>query len=424
VAAVGDSSVKWPTSYSVALSLAAQGLQVLQAIVIARHLGPDGRGELGLIQWAPPLIAVIAGFGLTQALSAVVPRDPARGPVLFWTAFRIALIFSLGTAVLLALVFNVLEWPSTSLAPIAIAYLVMIPLEIAHSFPREYSIAVQRFALYDLLKVSFALLGFVGVLVLVYANSVSPTAVAVALILSSLAQLVVSWAIAGRLVWPPTGGGPSRSLLRFGGLCMLSGFSGVAQVRVFQYAIASQVSVEALGVFIVVSTWGGLGSPIWQAIQVRRYPVIAQAYGAGEGTAAFDRTLLLGAVAFGGVSLAGAALSPLLFPWVMGSAFSEYGGTAVAFALAVPIQAFATLASFGIRAMGRPGMALAIDYFSAASAITAAVVLGHLKPSLESFAWGIGLGGMVAAMAAVHLSRRIARLAAGKGVESATEVTT
>lgn len=398
--------MNWPTRYSLLCSLVAQGLLVLQAMLIARNLGPSGRGQLGLVQLLPPLLAVVAGFGLTQALGAIVPRQTNNGRRLFWTSFRLAVSISLLLSGGAALFYYLHDWPSSELRPLAAAYLLIVPLEVLHSFPREYAISQQKFAQYDLLKLLFAMVSFVGVALLAMWNVMSPSTVVWVLIAGSSLQVMISWRIAHKMVWPPQYGAESGMLLRFGGLCMLSGFAATLQARVFQYIVALRLPLEALGIFIVATTWGGLGTPIWQAIQVRQYPALARAHGQGRGLEAFKRMLLVGVAVCVLVSLGGALVTPWLFPLMLGTGFAEGSRVAWVFAIALPIQALGSYLAFGLRALDRPVQAMAVDYMSAACAVLAVLVFGSFTTSLSVYALAAASGGAVAAAVAIWLAIR------------------
>ncbi len=396
----------WSPVCSITCAFASQGLVVLQAILIARNLGPGGRGELGLIQLVPPLLSVFAGLGLTQALGALVPRNLAGGPGLFWASFRFSAIASVALVLVAGITFMLTAWPSPELSAISILFLLITPIEMLHSLPRDYLIPLKLYFAYDMLRLTQGLVTLAAIGALALMKIMTPVTVTLALLAAALMQAAISWGVAGAPLRQSVSPVDQRQLLRFGVICMISGFAAVFQARIFQYLIGTQRTVEELGLFIVAITWGGLGAPLWQVAQVRLYPIIAKAHGEGKGTMAFRRAAMIGVGVCAVAAMVGSTITPWLFPIVLGKEFAGGVTLAALFALVMPLQSYASLLGFGLRALGRPTQALWIDYIAAGSAVILAVVLSIYATSLTVYGWAILAGNVIAIGVAYWLGVR------------------
>ena len=395
-------TARWPSWASVVSSVLSQCFLVLQGVVIARTLGPAARGELGWIQWAPPLVSAIAFFGMTQAIGALAAAAPERGPALFWSGFVTALCTAVVISGIVAMVFMVGGWPAPQLVTISTVFLLSSVLEVIHAFPRDYLVSTQDFRTYDLLKLLQSVLSCGGILALSLSNVLSPTSAALALLSGRALLGLVSWFLISRKLLPMQFASKRQNLemWRFGSFCLIAGLAAVFQTRVLQWHAGFAFGTDGLGLYLVAATWGSLGGAVWQVMQVRLYPAIARAQSEGRGRAAFQRAVLMGGILCVVAVAVGVAVTPALFPLVMGKSFSTGVTLAVLFAIAAPIQAYGTLLGFCLRGAGRPGQAMIVDYAGAGGTVAAAIVFTKVSNSLSGFAWATAIGGLVAIISA------------------------
>src|SRR6266851_4167131 len=72
------SRLGWDGAVSLVASGLVQLLNVVSGIVIARSLGPAGRGELAAVLLWPALLASLSGLGTTDAITYLTARRPER----------------------------------------------------------------------------------------------------------------------------------------------------------------------------------------------------------------------------------------------------------------------------------------------------------------------------------------------------------
>ena len=399
---------RWPSWASAIASVLAQLFLVIQGIFIARSLGPAARGDLGWIQWAPPLISCVAAFGMTQALPALVGSRPERGRPLFWsgllTAFALAIILSVSAAA----VFWWTDWPAQHLVGISIVFLLWSPIEMIVGFPRDYLLVRRKFRSYDFLKLLQSVLGCSAIIALSTFQTLTPSTVALTLLSAAGLLGLIVWIQLGENLLPVSfaSRGEVLSLLRFGGLCLVAGLASVLQARLLQWKVGVVFGADGLGFFLVAATWGALGGPIWQVIQVRFYPAIAQAASVSERRVLFQRAIWIGSALCVVAIVVGYIATPLVFPLLMGGKFSGGLGLAVGFAVAAPFQAFGAFMGSCVRALGLAGLALAIDYVGAATTIIVAFVVFSSGGSEQAIAWAVGVGGLSAVLCGSWLGLR------------------
>jgi O-antigen/teichoic acid export membrane protein len=399
---------RWPSWASAITSVVAQCFLVVQGIVVARTLGPEARGDLGWIQWAPPLISCLAAFGMTQALPALACHRIERGRPLFWSAFFTAFGLAIILSSIVAVVYWWTDWPASHLVGISVVFLILSPLEVVHSFPRDYLVAIQDFRSYDFLKLMQGALGCLAIVALSSLQILSPKSAALALLSVAFILGFVSWSVLGKTLRPAVLATRAEvaALLHFGGLCLLAGLAGVVQTRVLQWKIGTAFGTDTLGLFLVAATWGALGGPIWQVIQVRFYPAIARAQNDLERKAVFGRAISIGSGLCLAAIVVGYFVTPVIFPVLMGKKF--IGGLALAqtFAIAAPFQAFGVFVGFCVRALGLAGMALIVDYIGTATTIGAASIFLISGGSEQTIGWAIGFGGLSSAILGSWLGLR------------------
>ncbi len=389
-------SGRWPPAASAVCSFGVQALLVVQGVLIARSLGPAARGDLGWIQWAPPLVTVIAFFGLTQAIPALSGGRPERREAYFWTGITIALSLALVLAGVTALIFFTWRLPEPQIVALGILFLLSSPLEVVFAFPRDYLVAEHDFQRHDLLKLLLGAMTCGAIAMLAAWHAVSVASIVCAMLAASALMGVVTWFLIPRRLLHRQFATPAetKQLLHFGLLCLGAGFAGVVQTRLLQLQVGTAFGPIGLGLFIVAMTWGGLGGAVWQVVQVRFYPALAAAVVRGEGRKMFRRAFQIGLALTAVAIVAGYAITPSVFPLLMGEKYAGGIELARAFAIAAPFQAFGTFMGFCIRAMGFPGRALLSDYIGAGMTVLAAFVIIRCGLTENALAAATGVGGL------------------------------
>lgn len=114
-------------------TVATTALSVLTSVLLARNLGPEGRGALLAITFWPVLLAAIFSLSLNEATAVLVAREKDRGRKLgasapVSTGLVLQLIVDFGATLLtIALVPFFLREQSMPLLPLAIVFAALFP---------------------------------------------------------------------------------------------------------------------------------------------------------------------------------------------------------------------------------------------------------------------------------------------------------
>ena len=227
------SRVLWQSAIILGLGWAVAPLQLLTAVIVARAVGPEGKGALALLTGVTAILVSLVGFGLPSG-SAVLFRRPGRsGSEVIATAFAL-------TAASSAVLVGTFAWGSGWLLAA-----VLSDREVASLDPLWILLAIAA--------VPPAALSAIADVILIAANAMRVYTVRT--VASALVAITLTWVLVFRFDWGVAGAlasYPVASLLSVGifvrwwragadlGPCRTSVGCGVELLRigVQQHAIA------------------------------------------------------------------------------------------------------------------------------------------------------------------------------------------
>ena len=304
-------------------NVAIAALGFVTGSISARVLGPSGRGELAAIQTIPGLLGWVAVLGVPNAVAYYVARTPDQRRDVFSTGLALsAALSALGVLAGVLLVPWILGSQTAATRASARLYLVLIPL-LALQHPAVMGLwAMQRFRVWNALRIAPSLCWLAALLVVVGRGA--PTAAAAALLYASLTALLVPLAAAAflaatrgslRFRWSI-----GRRLLAYGVPTALANVPSTLNYRLDQALMAAMLPASTLGLYAVSVSWSGALAPLTSAFASVLFPRLA----AGGGKAAADDlgkglrlTVLVAALGTCGVAL----LTPLAMPLLFGAPF-------------------------------------------------------------------------------------------------------
>lgn len=342
---------------SLGTSLAIQALNVLTGILIARNLGPVGKGELAAALLWPGLLGSVLSLGLFDALVFFSARLDGRERVLFATVFYCAV----GLAALAAglgwwLMPVFLGHAGATSVQLGRLYLLWIPL----NFSAISAMALLRGRLeleaYNLLRAAVIVFTALGLSALATrgrftvegALLVYLTANALVMV---LAMGVVRWH--GWLGFQPDWKllGP---LLGYGLRSHVGNFSSLANQQADQLLISAFLAPFALGIYSVAATLTAGVNLIGSSVQVVAFPLVAALADREEQMLALGRltrlTLLASALAAAGFAL----VTPFLIELFFGPSFLPAADVARALLVATVVLSTNQVLGAGLRALGWP----------------------------------------------------------------------
>jgi O-antigen/teichoic acid export membrane protein len=330
-----------------------QAALVVQGVVLARLLGPEGRGQLAAILLWPGLLAVLGVWGVDLALGrrAARPADVAA-------VVRSALVLAPVTAALAAAV-GALVLPrlvpraDPALLPLALVYLAVV-------LPAHLRIVLERidlgrgdFVRMNLGRAMLAPLTVAALAALAAAGRVSLLGAVLAYLAAegAVAAVRVYWATRGRTLRGPLlpMGPVARDAASFGLATGLDALVGRMDVALAVYVLSAGdvglyvVAMAAARTLSIVGTSAGL-------VGFARSAGSAPGGGFAE-VARMVRRLALVKLA-GGAALAAAV--PVLVPAVFGEAFAGAVPAALVLIAAYALAGLAAYLDQCLRGQGRP----------------------------------------------------------------------
>ena len=354
----------------------SQGFLVIQGLLLARLLGPAGRGELVTVMVWPILIGGLGTFGLSFVIARVAAngQDPGR-------LTRTALVCAIGTAgVAMGVGYVVMPWllpaGDIHLLPLARMFLWYILIDNV----RQYLWAVNRgrghFGKMNLCQGLINPGIVIGLFVLFFADLGEVRWAVVVLLCGQGLTTVVTLALAWRdtpLIGPMA---DFRPLLRATPPFGLAKITDELYAHIDKILLVWLLPPELRGFYVVALSAASVTRTIYGRSGFVAFSMTAQE-GNGSGfamVAALFRRLFWVWLAVAGTL---AALLPLLIPLVYGQEFAPAIGPALLLLVGTGFAGMATLLDQCLRGQGRPLVSLAARGGSVVATAVAAYALAQ-----------------------------------------------
>ncbi|GAA5147574.1 hypothetical protein GCM10023340_20190 [Nocardioides marinquilinus] len=363
----------------------------LAGVIVARELGPSGRGDYAAVVVLFGSALIIGELGLTAAVTYFVARDPGSGADVVATGRALMVLTGSGWAVGGYFMAPLLVDGDDVIAAMRVMFVCCLPAFAGASFGFALqAVDIRRWNMmrlglpvpYLLCVVAIAVMGKSNILVF-----------CVALAATSTAQGLLSYWL-GRSVGL-AGGRVRRGLIRplttYGVSQLAASAPTSINSRADQLVLSQVAGSAVLGLYAVAVSVTALALPLVTAIGNVVFPRLASGEGSGQDTRRLQQTALVGSVLVAGVTLVPLCVTaPWLVPLVFGESFS--GATQLVWVLAPGALALAVSAVAGdiLRGLGRP---LAVAWAQLAGAVLVTVLLIALVP-----VWG-GMGAALASSA-------------------------
>jgi O-antigen/teichoic acid export membrane protein len=223
---------------------------MLSGLLVARHLGAFGRGQLSLVQVYDDTSTTALSLGTPAAAGYFAKEQPESEARVLGAALTISAVCLPATALLGWVVMTLLFAD----APVGMQLVVWVAIglsPLANSYPNACRMVLtargQTSSLVPL-QIAQMALRVGAMLVLIVADAFTPTSAAVAVVISGWC----SGLIALRMVdTRPARGGPIGKMLTFGLRTVPASLASMANSRLDQMLIAPLISASALGVYAV-----------------------------------------------------------------------------------------------------------------------------------------------------------------------------
>jgi O-antigen/teichoic acid export membrane protein len=429
IRAGADGDTRWPLSLSFASSTGIQVLNVMTGVLLARTLGPLGRGELAAILLWPTILAAVGSLGVMDAATYYSARSKTGTGTIVGSAFVLgacqsAFLIAVGILVLPL----VLSHYDRDILQTAYLFLCFVPVNILTLNLAGVINGLHRFAWFQSLRLVVVGATAVGLVSLASVQALTLQTAAFVYLVANLitlgtAAVLYRLADRSRLRFSFV---VVRELLSFGVRSHLGNVSSLLNERLDQLVISVLLAPTKLGLYVVAVTLTSVTNLVGSSVALVALPTLARLRGLRERAAAARRLVGLTAVTSTAITLPVIAFSPFVIEVAFGNAFR--GAAVVSRILLIAAIVLGTNRVLGsvLTGIGRP-----LDAGIAESVALVATFVG-LAVLLPTFGLvGAGLASLMAylvsnswmvwrATKALGLSPRELLLPGRKGVQLVT----
>ena len=330
---------------------------LVTGVLVARLLGPNGRGELAAIQTWPAVIATIAMLGMPETVVYYAARESDRAGRYLASAVTLALISALPFLVAgyLAMPLLLAAQSATIIAG-ARWYLLIVPIYALLGMPYNSLRGRGDFAFWNGIRVTPAF-GWLTVLVLAWMlGRGTPRFVAAGnLVALSLLILPVTLIILKRVpgpFWPELG--HWKPMLRFGLPCVIGTMPQMLNFRLDQMLMAGLMPARLLGLYVVAVAWSSATGPLLTALGSVLFPRVASQASREQQVRALAQGSRIAVLASVIVTVVVTALTPRAIPLLFGEKFTAAIPAALILVVAGGVSAFNLVTEEGLKGLGHP----------------------------------------------------------------------
>lgn len=268
----------YAVSVSLGTSVLIQGLSVISGVLLARRLGPSGRGALATVVVWPFVIATVGSLSISDAISyfAARGRDASR-------LAGSGLVIATGQAVILTCIAALLipfelERYAQPVTISALLYLPFISLYLVSITLMYLLNGLHRFAAFNTLRVVAVLGNAMGILGLYFTNDVTVTNVVLVYVIAAIATVALAVAIcAGHVTGPPiVDRGTIGELVAFGTRSHASTLAAALNQRLDQLIISIILPPGELGLYVVAVTLTSGTTLVGSSVGMLALPTVAR----------------------------------------------------------------------------------------------------------------------------------------------------
>lgn len=337
------------------------------SILIARALGPDGRGAYAAIALWPIVLAGVGNIGIVEALSYLSAR-PASQPTRVLLSGLLLLVplsvlLAVGGALAMPTILGHYGRDAVMLAQIAMS---TIPLNLCASAFGAVALGTNRIATFNLLRAVVPTSVCVGTVVLFALGEVTLPRLVIVLVVTSVLTFIAGGIASLQLLRDATRPPASlaREIMRYGISVHVGVLATAMNAQLDQLLMSMLIAPIVLGEYataVSLSNAIGIGAGV---IVIAGFPRIAAAT---DGRVQLDflaRMLRAGTALTAAMALLLYVTAPMLIQLLFGARFAGTVSPARVLAFAAVPLAMSTILVGGFRAMGKPIVASQAQFVS------------------------------------------------------------
>ncbi len=342
------------------------------SVLLARALGPEGRGELAAIQNLPNILLGFGSIGLTTAAGYLSGREPHLAGRMMTTSLTALILWSIPLlAICYLMVPTLLSNQSENIILYAQIYLLIIPIQFGISSSSSVLQGTGQLKLWNILRIQ----GPIAWLVIIMVSWLfSLVTVSVILLLHLGAMLFIACVFvvtSFRKIPRPHRPELARlpELLRYGLATAFTAMPQQLNQRLDQVFMAMYLPSESLGIYVVSVAWSNAFTPVLSSVSQVLFPRLAANHDYKVQLETLCRTLRMTVLITLIVSAMLIVLTPYLLPLVFGIAFLAAIPATFILIVAINISTINQALSDGLRGIGEPKLPMISEFVGLATTI-------------------------------------------------------
>ncbi len=338
---------------TLASSLMIQVCTLLQGVLVARLLGPEGRGQLAAATLWPTLFAAVCLFGIDVAIARRAGKAPDLAALSRTAVALGGATSTVAIAASLLLIPVLLPSGERGLLSLALTAVLLIPINHLTLFLQAAELGAGRFGLLNLSRSVLYPVYLAALAVLYLSHLRSVGWVLAALIAASASALAVLIAARRRALFGRWTVERPGTLAREGLPYALAAIGTSLQLRIDQILLLWLLPVKDLGVYVVALSAASAVNSAAGAMSTVAFTRSAQA-SAREGFEMVARDFRRTAILSFGVAAVTIPALPFLLPLIYGGDFERATSIGMSLVAGSVFAGLSQLLDQALRAQGRP----------------------------------------------------------------------
>jgi antigen flippase len=337
-------------------SVAAVALGAIAGVVVARVLGPHGRGVYAIATVGPTFIGIAGTLGVEEAIVYIAGRahDCWRTGDLIWGSLLVAL--ALGSiASVVSITFQLLLFWSPTLGVSKVLFIAFAcqPLQYALTQASVAHLRAQaRYTAWNMLRLLAPFVYLVGLAVVILVGTLTVNAAILCLLAGNIAVLIGS-TLSVCLSHPPSASrADMKQMLSYGWRNHLITLQTYANQQLDQVFLAAMVPAAQLGQYTIAVTYASAGLSLGQAPALQMYSHFSRQENPDR--AAYRHLLIRTMLLLTGICLVSAVLAPFFIPLVFGKSYDMSIAPAFILILSAPLLSLDATFSAIWKSAGKP----------------------------------------------------------------------
>ncbi|WP_173275821.1 oligosaccharide flippase family protein [Paenibacillus sp. NEAU-GSW1] len=398
-------------------------LSTLTGIMIARFLGPVGRGEQAVMIMWPQVLSCLVTLGLPSSVIYCIKKNESDQASLYFSAIAIgAVIGSLAVVAGLFVIPSRMEEYSPAVIEFAKWALIVTPFSLLGLVNNAALQARDEFTLFNTVRYVPNIMTLLFLSILVFTNHVNPFLTSLAYLTPQIPVtlwLIVRMSVIYRANWK-VNAQSIRTLAGYGVRSYGTDLAGTMSYYIDQIIVVSLLMPQSLGLYVVALSL----SKILNTVQVSVVSVFFPEASRLEKQSAIEYTLKvfrLTSIITLALALLALLLSPYALPLLYGASFAKAVPVLEILLLQVVIASGADTLSQGYMAIGKPGRITLLQFGTLAANAALLLLLVPLM-EIEGAAISLLLSTVLKLAALIWMYKREHSIGFNRYIPSKSEV--